>query len=308
MEAENLSEREKSILANLISFYIESGDPVGSRAIARTFKMGISSATIRNTLQDLEELGLVEQPHTSAGRVPTDKGYRLYVDELLKPEELSDQEKQAIRQGIVSDGRGVKEILGQTARLLGQISNQLGLTIAPKFESGVLKDIRLIPVSEGRLMIVVIVESGLARSIILEVESLIADRAVREVEQILNEKLRGLQLSEIRKTISARMAEVGGSARLLKLVVDSRDKIWHEDHAGDLRLSGAENLISKPEFGTGLKVASLLKVIENGATLAEFISRIGGENLVITIGQESEIREIINCSMVTATYLVLFCI
>ena len=299
---ENLTDREKRILANLINYYIGSGDPVGSRVIANKFKMGLSSATIRNTLQDLEELGLVEQPHTSAGRIPTDLGYRFYVDSLLRPEQLTDKEKLVIRQGILRDGRGVKEILGQTARLLGEITRQLGLTLAPKFEVGVLKDLRLIPVTEGRLMIVVIVKSGLARTLIIEVETVISDRAVREVEDILNEKLRGLTLSEIRDTISHRLADVSGNPRLLKIVIDSRDKIWSEDHSDDLLVFGTDNLLRQPEFADQQQMSSILRVLEDGRVLSEFLSHVYEEDLVITIGRENKIDEIVNCSLVTASY------
>jgi heat-inducible transcriptional repressor len=178
---ETLSERERQILANLINYYIQSADPVGSRVIANKFKMGLSSATIRNTLQDLEELGLVEQPHTSAGRVPTDVGYRVYVDYLLKPERLDAAEEMAIRQAILKEGRGINEILGQTARILGEITAQLGVTIAPKFEEAKLRNVRLISIAEGRIMVVAITSSGLVRSVILEIEANLSDSSLTEV-------------------------------------------------------------------------------------------------------------------------------
>jgi len=302
MAFENLSAREKEILANLINHYIGSADPVGSRVIANKFKMGLSSATIRNTLQDLEELGLVEQPHTSAGRVPTDVGYRVYVDYLLKPDQLTEDEKQTIKQGILKEGRGIQEILGQTARLLGDITNQLGVTIAPRFEVGVLRDLRLIPVSDDRLMVVVVVESGLARSLVLEVETNLSDKAVREVEITLNERLRGLTLSEIRDSISGRLADVTGHARLLKLVVDSSDRIWTEDHSQDLLTAGTDHLLAKPEFASLDRLSSLIKVIEDGKVLSEFLRHAHEEDLIISIGRENTLSEIMNCSLVTASY------
>ena len=175
MAFENLSDREKQILYNLIDYYIQSADPVGSRVIANKFRMGISSATIRNTLQDLEEMGLVLQPHTSAGRIPTDLGYRVYVDYLLRPEDLTPGEKDTISDAILKEGRGLKEILGQTCKVLGDITHQLGVSIAPRFDEGTLQRLELIPISEGRIMVVVVVKSGLARSVILEVESAISE-------------------------------------------------------------------------------------------------------------------------------------
>lgn len=304
MPFDNLTEREKQILANLIDHYISTAGPVGSRVIANKFRMGLSSATIRNTLQDLEEFGLIEQPHTSAGRVPTDIGYRVYVDSLLKPEALTEDEKRLIRNGIVAEGRGIKEVLGQTARILSKITNQLGLTLAPKFEVGILKDIRLIPVAEGRLMVVVIVQSGLARSLVLEVSADFSDEVVSRVETVLNDRLRGLALSEIRDTIAGRLADVTGYGRLVNVVIDSRDKILKEDSADDLLVAGAENLLVMPEFANRQRLSSLLKIVEEGKVLSDFISQVQNEGLIITIGREHHIDEIVNCSLVTASYRV----
>lgn len=304
MPFENLTEREKQILANLIDHYISTAGPVGSRAIANKFSMGLSSATIRNTLQDLEEFGLVEQPHTSAGRIPTDSGYRVYVDSLLKPEALTEEEKQLIRNGIIAEGSGIKEVLGQTARILSKITSQLGLTMAPKFEVGVLRDIRLIPVAEGRLMVVVVVESGLARTLILEVAADLSESAISRVEKVLNERLRGLTLSEIRDTVGARLADFEGYGRLIKVVVDSRDKIWREDPSAELMVTGADNLLAMPEFEDRNRLSALLKVVEEGKVLSDFISQVQDEGLIITIGREHHIDEIVNCSLVTATYRV----
>lgn len=304
MAFENLTDREKQILTNLIDYYISTADPVGSRAIANKFKMGISSATIRNTLQDLEELGLLTQPHISAGRIPTDMGYRVYVDYLIKPEELTEQEKKFIKSSLLKEGRGVNEILGQTSRLLSHITDLLGVSIAPKFEKGILKQISLIPLTSDRVMVVVVVESGLARSMILEVEANIADSKLREVETVLNERLSGLTLGEIQKSISERMADVKGTGKLIQLLIDSKDKIWTESKAGDIQLAGADHLVSKPEFADLARVSDLIRLLENETALSQLFNQAVRDGLVITIGQENKIKEIINCSMVTSQYKV----
>jgi heat-inducible transcriptional repressor len=304
MAFENLSEREKQILFNLIDYYIRSADPVGSRVIAQKFKMGISSATVRNTLQDLEELGLVEQPHTSAGRIPTDSGYRVYVDYLIKPEKLTEAQKKAIKQTILKEGRGINEILGQTSKLLGEITSQLGVSIAPRFEEGILKNVRLIPVAENKIMMVVIVLSGLARSLILEVEASISESSLYEVEAILNERLSGLSLAEIRRTVAERMADVAGHGRLIELVVDSKDKIWTEDKSELIHVAGTDHLLDIPEFANREALSRLMKIIENSHILYDFLSQATRDGIVITIGRENKIDEIMNCSLVTSTYRV----
>lgn len=304
MSFKDLTDRERHILANLISHYVNTADPVGSRVIANRFKMGISSATIRNTLQDLEELGLLEQPHTSAGRIPTDAGYRVYVDYLLQPEQLTEIEKRAIKQSIIKEGRGINEILGQTARVLGEISSQLGLTFAPKFEAGILKEFKLIALSEDKLMAVVVLVSGLARTIVLEIEASFTAQELLEVEMILNERLAGRSLAEVRATIAARTADIVGKGRLMNLVVDSSDKIWAEAPEGIIHVSGTDRLVSMPEFADRDKLSGLMKALENDRVISEFITQMQDEGLVITIGAENKIHEIMSCSLVTSSYKV----
>lgn len=304
MAFENLSEREKQVLLNLVTHYIENADPVGSRVIANKFKMGVSSATIRNTLQDLEELGLVEQPHTSAGRVPTDMGYRFYVDYLLKPERLSAREQQIIKDTLLREGRGIQEMLGQTARLLGDITHQLGVSIAPKFESGRLKNLHLIPLADDRIMIVVVLRSGLARSLVLEVEASFKDTEMQQVESILNEKLAGLSLAEIRDSVNERLESVSGSGRLIKLVIDAKEKIWTDSKPTGLHIAGADHLLSMPEFADRETLTQMLKMLEDGKVLSDFLSSAEQEGLIITIGKENRFDEIMKCSMVSASYKV----
>ncbi len=304
MAFENLSEREKQILLNLITHYIGTADPVGSRVIANRFSMGISSATVRNTLQDLEELGLIEQPHTSAGRIPTDKGYRVYVDYLLRPERLTQGEKDSIKGSILQEGRGINEILGQTARVLGDITSQLGVTIAPRFESGKLRRIKFVPVTSDKLMAVVVIESGLARSMILEIEAKVSETDLSELEALLNERLGGLTLAEIRRTIAERISDVTGNAKLLKLVVDTKDKIWTDDPHDIIQVSGTDRLISMPEFHDRDELSRLIKALEDQKVLTEFLGQADREGLIITIGRENKINEILNCSLVTSSYRV----
>jgi heat-inducible transcriptional repressor len=304
MAFENLSDREKEVLANLVNYYISTADPVGSRVIANKFHMGVSSATIRNTLQDLEELGLVEQPHTSAGRVPTDVGYRVYVDYLVKPEHLTAAEKAAIKQSILREGRGIHEILGQTTKVLGEITQQLGVSITPKFDEGVLKSLKLIPIADGRLMVVVVVAHGIVHSVILEIEAVMAEREVVELESLLNERLAGLTLSTIRKTVAERLEGVSGNPRLIQLVLNSSEKIWSDQKAEPIHASGAENLLVKPEFADRDRMTRLVKLLENGKVLTDFLSQAGDEGLVITIGREHSIAEIMNCSLVASRYRV----
>jgi len=304
MAFENLNAREQKVLKNLIEHYIQTADPVGSRVIANKYRMGLSPATIRNTMQDLEELGLVIQPHTSAGRIPTDSGYRVFVDMLLKPEPLTKSDKNKIKNIISRMGsRGLDTILSQTSKVLGEITSQLGLSIAPKFEEGILTRIDLIPAAEGKILVVVSMKSGLARTILLEAESGIDVKELARMQQILNERLCGLSLGQIRKTLAERLADTNCSPRLIKLFIDPEVNIWVDEGGDKLHITGTDNLINQPEFADRKKLSEFVRLIEEQSSLKEFIeSQSVGEGIIITIGNENPIEQIKGCSLVTTRY------
>ena len=303
MAFENLSQREKRVLENLIEHYIMTADPVGSRIIANKYRMGLSPATIRNTMQDLEEMGLITQPHTSAGRVPTDIGYRVFVDMLLSPEALSQAEKTKIRNIISEKSRGgIDAILGQTSKVLGEITNQLGISASPRFDEGVLTRIELIPVSDDKILVVVAVKSGLIRTILMEAESQIDTAELVLMEQVLNERLSGLKLGQIRKTLADRLADTSRSPRLIKLFIDPEADIWVDEEATGLHITGTDNLIIQPEFADRVKLTDLVKLLEEKKALRDLLEANVGEGIVITIGSENPLDEIRSCSLVTSKY------
>jgi heat-inducible transcriptional repressor len=308
MAFENLSDRERSVLSNLINHYINSADPVGSRVIATKYEMGLSSATIRNTMQDLEDLGLISQPHTSAGRIPTDVGYRLYVDSLIQPETLTDQEKAQIRASIAGAGHSVDAILGQSTRILAQIASQMGVTIAPKFESGILTRLQLVRLSSEKLLVVLVVRSGLARSVILEVEATLPEGDLQTLEEILNERLAGLSLGEIRASVTERLSDVGGNARLLKLFIDHDSGLWNNEGGAQMHVMGAENLLSQPEFADRAQLVEFVRTIQDEQKIIGDL--MSGEEtndapgVVVRIGSENALDEMKRCSVVSAKYKV----
>ena len=304
MAFENLSEREKKVLGCLITYYVQSADPVGSRVIANKFRLGISSATIRNTMQDLEDLGLVQQPHASAGRVPTDAGYRLYVDMLLGEENLTEVEKKSIRNAIHSGLGGVDSVLEQTSRVLANLSNQMGISIAPKLDDSILSRFELVHMAEGRVLVVLIFRSGLAKTILLEVEASPNSTELALLSQILNEKLSGLTLGHIRRTIRERLADTAGSPRLLKLFIDESSDAWENLALDHLHIGGAENLLGQPEFSRPEKLQEIIRVLNSRSGLIETlrVDENVDSGIIITIGAENRAREIQSCSVVSASY------
>ncbi len=304
MAFESLSERERLVLKSLISHYVATAEPVGSRAVAQKYRLGISPATVRNTMQDLEEMGLITHPHTSAGRVPTDKGYRLYVDSMMGPEALTASEEDQIRREICADYAAVEDILEQTALVLATVSKQLGLTIAPRFDSGILTSINLIPVAEKKILVVLAVKHGLVRTVLLEAESSIDAKQVEKTAGVLNEKLSGLTLGEIKESIDLRLKETfAADAKLIRLFLDSTESLFNLTEPDQMHLEGTTNIVDQPEFKDREKLRSLIEVLEEKKLLAELVSAKGiKEGISITIGKEIERGEMQSCSLVTSPY------
>lgn len=304
MAFENLTQREKAVLQSLIDYYIATAKPVGSRLIANKYRLGVSPATVRNTMQDLEEMGLVTHRHTSAGRVPTDKGYRLYVDTMIEPEELTNSEERQIKSEILVDYAAVENLLEQTSRVLGLISNQLGVTIAPRFDQGILTRINLIPVAEKKILVVLAVKYGLTRTVLLEAESNLKTETLEKTASILNERLCGLTLGEIKGSLEERLKEASNAdPKLIRIFLESSDNLLNFTETEQLHLGGTTNIVDQPEFKDREKLRSLIELIEEKRLLAELVSAKGIKNgITITIGKEMERGEMESCSLVTSSY------
>jgi len=304
MDFESLSDREKQILKILIDHYIGTAEPVGSQTLSKNYNLGLSPASIRNILKDLEDKGLLTHPHTSAGRMPTNQGYRNYVDYLLTPENLSETEQGIISGKLKGEYSAIDVILDQTSRILSSLSNQLGLTLAPKFESAILTRLELIPVAEKKLLVVLVVKSGLVRSIILEVDLNLPDMAINETVQVLNERLCGLSLGEIRATIDQRIKDTHyGDPRLIRLFVEGANEIWDMPSLEELHYAGASNLFSQPEFQNPKDAAEMAALIEDKTLIKEMLDHTGiTEGITITIGQSKIAGKGEQLSLLTSGY------
>ena len=300
----DLSERERTILTVLIDHYVRTAEPVGSRVIATRYDLGVSPATVRNTLSDLEEKGLIEQPHTSAGRVPTETGYRLYVDRLLKSERLSAGERDRIKRALSTDYNAIEDILEQTSRVLAQLTSQLGVTITPKFDQAVLNKVDLVQLTDTRVMVIIAVRSGIVRTILVEVESNIEVDRLRQTADILNEKLSGLSLGEIRQTIAERLCDDGrGDPQLLKLFMEQHEHLLSESSGDELHTEGTINILSQKEFRNPEKLREFLTLLEERRSLIDLLKVTTFANeITVTIGAEANIEGMKGCSAVTRSY------
>lgn len=300
-----LTQRESSILKSLIVNFVNNATPIGSRFLSKAFKNWLSPATIRNIMMDLEEKGLVAQPHTSAGRIPTDLGYRCYVDDLMMMERLTKPEKQQIEQDLKNvANEDVEAILEKSCEMLSKISNQLGIVLSPRFYQGKFDKLELVKISENKLLVIITIASGLVKTIVMEIKYSIPAEKLEETARILNERLSGLTLRKIRNTFKNRMSDINyGDENLISQFSESVDKIFSIDDE-HVHLRGTQNIFLQPEFAHRERITSLLELIDNQKILIRVFNDTtkDDEKISITIGQENKEELISNCSLITAVY------
>lgn len=307
MKTEDLNEREKTVLRYIVQQFILSAAPVGSRLLTKKYDIGISPATVRNIMSDLEDSGFINHPHTSAGRIPTDKGYRLYVDSLMDIQKLSSIEKEKINQQLETHFTETDELLNITAKLLSSITNQLACVLYPNLDTGVLEKIQLIILTSNRIMVVLSIKSGLVKTITLELSYSISEEKLLAIQQILNERLSGLKLSEIRSTVRERLKDISTNDKpMLTMFIDSADKIFKEIKTDNkVLITGAKNLMKQPEFENPEKVHSVVELIEEKDFIIHFFEKnneISNQNVFITIGSENQSDKLEEYSLVTKEY------
>lgn len=267
-----LSKREESILKELVELFIKSASPVSSLSISEIDSVGLSPASVRNTLLALEEKGFLHKPHTSAGRVPSSDGYQYYIDNLIHPTELTKDEKKAIDSALSPDQKNIMEFLDSVVRVLSELTESLGVIITPRSENLRLFRLDAIQLTENRVSLVVSTNTGLVRSVIINVGSDFDSEGLVTVCSLINERLTGLKLSEIRATIRKRLNDI----RLLresfvKAIIDSANSIFHFRVDEGLRFHGTAKLMNQPEFKGSDRLRELMSFLENSDETIEFL-------------------------------------
>ncbi|MEO6444806.1 MAG: heat-inducible transcriptional repressor HrcA [Gemmatimonadaceae bacterium] len=314
MALPELSERERRVLEAVIQSYVETAEPAGSRTLSKRFGLGISPATIRNTMSDLEEKGYLYHPHTSAGRIPTDSAYRLYVDSFIRSRKLPRADAERISEHLTSQGNGasaIEAILRRAAQSLSIVSQELGVALGPQLDNATLQRLELIRVSNERLLLVLTLDVGAVRTIFVEVAGQVAESAVSEVMMVLNNRLAGLTLREIRLSLGDRLrdtAATAGATELLNVFIQEGDTLFDLPAAGDeggVVLGQASVLAEQPEFASGPGMRRLLELTETRAHLAQLLrGRSSSPGISITIGNEHGDPRLDNFTIVTAEYRV----
>ncbi|MBP8976145.1 MAG: heat-inducible transcription repressor HrcA [Bacteroidetes bacterium] len=302
---EKLNERERSILRHVVHNYIKTATPVGSRYISKHFESSLSPASIRNVLADLEEAGFLFHPHTSAGRIPTDLGYRFYINYLMEMEQISDEEVKQIQKQL-EQAHDTEELLRETSKLLGQISRQLSVVTSPQLSSGIFDKIELISISTSKVLVVISVRSGIVRTIMMEVGCEIDRGYLEDISRKLNERLSGLTLKEIRDTFLDRVRDMQHeSTGLVRLFIDSVDQLFDDTKEKErLHIGGTKNIIDQPEFIDPKNFRSVIELIENEDVIVHLLEKHDEYQYgaVVTIGTENEEEDAKEYSVITSTY------
>ena len=304
--SEQLSARELRVLEAVVQSYIETAEPAGSQTIARKFGLGVSPATIRNTMSELEDKGYLFHPHTSAGRIPTDRAYRVYVDAIMRLSPPSHQEQHTLRAELTGTRTAVEEILRRAAQVLGVLTQELGVAVAPALDQMVLERLELVQVATERLLLVFNLKSGVVRTIFVEVPGLLPPNSVQQVAQIFNQRLAGLTLKEIRATLPERLRDASGTREgreLLNIFIAEGDGLFdlsNEENA--VVLGSAQMLADQPEFASNSRMRELLRLTEGRDLLKQALESRRQRGLSVTIGAENPDTRLSDFTLVTASY------
>jgi len=304
VDDEILSKRNKQILISLINEYILTAEPVGSRRIAKKYNINVSSATIRNVMSDLEEMGLLHQPHTSAGRVPTERALRFYVNNILKVKSLNPAEKKRIRMRYKFSDLEASDIIKQTSEVLSTLSRHMSIVSAPKLIGTILKHIEFIKISKNRILVIFVSQSGFVQNRIIEEGEDVSQDELDKYTNYLNEILEGLSLEEVKAKIEEEMKkERIIYDQLLSKALQLSKKALGEETETELYIEGQVNLLEFPEFAEVEKMKTFLHTLEEKSLLLRLLDKtMEADGVQIFIGSETELIDIKECSIISSSY------
>lgn len=301
---QELDERKKKILNAIIRNYLDTGEPVGSRTISKYSDLNLSSATIRNEMSDLEELGYILQPHTSAGRIPSDKGYRFYVDNLILEK---DREVTQMKEFMIEHTERVEQVLQQVAKTLAANTNYTAMITAPSYQRNKVKFLQLSQVDEEQLLAVIVTEGNMVKNKMISTREALDNETLLKLNILLNSSLNGLSADQINLATIAKLKEQAGiHSNIVGDVLDALACAFEEDEELEIYTSGTTNILKYPELSDSQKASELLSAFEEKQQLVTLVNEAfsSGEQtgIQVYIGDESPIQNMKDCSVVTATY------
>lgn len=300
----NLDERKFLILQAIIDDYITTAMPVGSRTISRKSGVGFSPATIRNEMSDLEELGYLDQPHTSAGRIPSNKGYRLYVDHLMKAGRLSNDERERMHDYMQARSAQVDGVIRSAAQVLTDATQYTSVIVAPKLGTLRIKHIQLVPVAQGTALMIIVTNLGIVKDAVIRVPEELDGDDLFSISRMLTDRLADKPLEAVRQTFADLLRDTENNRKLMGEALRVIEKKLENEDSTDVVIGGSSKLLNYPEYSDVEKAKSFLAVLESKDTVRKLMGRGGGMEVTIRIGPENDMPEMNDCSIVTAQYRV----
>ncbi len=299
-----MDDRKMGILRAIIDDYIDTAEPIGSRTIARKHELGLSSATIRNEMADLEEMGYLAQPHTSAGRVPSDKGYRLYVDKLMGVKDLTVDEIESIKNAMDIKINELSQLIKQASQIMSKITRYTSMAVTQEMKKSILKAIQVVPIESGKALVIVVTNAGTVKNVIVKISERVLPDFLIKASNILNERLNNLTIEQINLPVIREIEnEMGSSSEILIPILNGVAECISQIDNSEVYLNGTTNIFDYPEFRDVSKAKEFLHVLDAKEILHKILSRTDESNKIsIHIGTENELDVIKECSLVTATY------
>ncbi|TSB46775.1 heat-inducible transcriptional repressor HrcA [Alkalicoccobacillus porphyridii] len=299
-----LTERQLSILHAIVDEYIRSAEPIGSRSISKRHDISFSPATIRNDMSDLEELGFLEKPHSSAGRIPSQKGYRFYVDHLLMPRRLTMKEKESIQSVFSTQAQELEEMFKQSARVLSEMTSYISIVLGPEMEDARLRSVQIVPLSSDKAILILVSSTGHVENQMLHLSEHVQPADLERVVNMMNQRLMGIPLYKLQTAIQTELAH------LMRQHVTAYDSLLESlqislsiERSHKVFYSGKTNILNQPEFRDLDKVRLLYNFLEEDQTIHKLLST-QSSGLQVKIGHENKLEAFDDCSMITADYSV----
>jgi len=302
--AKQLTDRCQQILEAIIEEYIATAQPVGSKALTQNHGIKLSPASVRNVMAELEELGYLVSPHTSAGRIPTEKGYRFYVDTLLRVSDLDSRQKDQIELQYRKQGLQMADMLREASRTLSSFSNYTGLVMIPRLTSTVFRHIEFVRLSSRQVLAVFVTQSGLVQNKLVKIDEELTASDLEQITNYLNRTMNGLSIQEVRAKIVAEMAkEKALYDHLLRRAFTLSNAALDDETIGDVIIDGTSHFLEQPEFSDLQQMKRIVQAFEQKSLLVGLLDRgIDTKGVQVVIGSETECSELAGCSLITAAY------
>lgn len=298
----DLGNRKRLILQAIIEDYINTAEPVGSRTISKKYLMGTSPATIRNEMADLEEMGFIEQPHTSAGRIPSDKGYRLYVDKIMKQNTINEVQQQIIRKEFLDTLGEIDRLVKHASKLLSQMTQYTSIVMAPQLRRTSIKQIQLIRIDNSTVLAVIITDAGIVKNSVLRLVQDVQGDVLTKITNMLNDKLAGLGIDDIESFDLEYMKNNSmGHREIIEQIVPELIQTLMFSDTADVYHDGVSNILNLPEYSDIKKARSFLNTMEENELLFKVLNDVKGD-VNVSIGSENKLEQFRDCSLITATY------